>query len=80
MAARWLPNVEDVNRIVVSRFLNIFLYLEGVSLLNPESEVHLFCLHLVYINLINDTLKEFVGQWNNHPVTTEGNLSPSNCG
>lgn len=66
----------DVNRIVVSRFLNIFLYLESHNVLDPCNEVHLYCLHLVYLDLINDTLNEFSGEWNNHPVTTEANYSP----
>lgn len=66
----------DVNRIVISRFLNIFLYLEAREVLQPLNEVHLFCLHFVYIDLINHALEEFTNQWNNHPVTTETNFSP----
>lgn len=66
----------DVNRIIVARFLNIFLYLEDQGVFDPHNELHLFALHLAYVDLINVTLKEFVGQWNNHPVTTESNLSP----
>lgn len=66
----------DVNRIVISRFLNIFLYLETREVLQPLNEVHLFCLHFVYIDLINHALEEFTNQWNNHPVTTETNFSP----
>jgi hypothetical protein len=31
----------------------------------------------VYVKLINDALDEFVGQWNNHPVSTESNFSPN---
>lgn len=66
----------DVNRIIVARFLNIFLYLEDQGVFDPHNELHLFALHLAYVDLINVALKEFVGQWNNHPVTTENNLSP----
>ena len=66
----------DVNRIVVSRFLNIFLYLERNGVLDPINEIHLYCLHLVYTNLINEALDAFKGQWNNHPITTETNFSP----
>lgn len=66
----------DMNRIVVSHFLNIFLFLESQGVLDPLNEVHRLCLHLVYIDLINETLQEFMAQWNNHPVTTECNLSP----
>ena len=50
----------DVNRIVVSRFLNIFLYLEGNNVFNPCNEVHLFCLHLVYLDLINGALGHYL--------------------
>ena len=41
------------------------------------SEVQLFCLHLVYIPLIIKAIDEFIGQWNNHPVTTQCNFSPN---
>jgi len=66
----------DVNRVLVSRFLNIFLFLEQRTILDTTSEVHLYCLHLVYLPLINEAIDEFIGQWNNHPVTTESNFSP----
>ena len=57
----------DVNRVIVSRFLNIFLFLEHSGILDPTDEVHLFCIHLVYIPLINDAINQFIGQWNYHP-------------
>ena len=50
--------------------------MEGEGVLDPHNELHLFALHIVYIDLINAALREFVGQWNNHPVSTESNLSP----
>lgn len=66
----------EVNRVVVSRFLNIFLYLEQCGVFDPESEAHLYCLHLVYLPLINTALRELVSAWNDHPVTTESNYTP----
>ena len=60
----------DVNRVIVSRFFNIFLFLEQSGILDPTDEVHLFCLYLVYIPLINNAINQFIGQWNNHPVST----------
>lgn len=66
----------EVNRIVVSRFLNIFLLLENRGLFIPTDEAHLYCLHIVYRPLINAALAEFVAQWNDHLVTTETNFSP----
>ena len=66
----------DVNRVIVSRFLNIFLYLEGNNMLDPSNEMHLFVLQFVYLDLINNALDQFCSQWNNHPVSTECNFSP----
>lgn len=67
----------DVNRVIVSHFLNIFLFLEHSGILDPTDKVHLFCLHLVYIPLINNAINQFIGQWNNHPVSTQCNFSPN---
>ena len=67
----------DVNRVVVSRFLNIFLYLERQNELDCNNALHLYCLHLVFVDLINQSLETFTEQWNNHPVTTEQNFSPN---
>ena len=66
----------EVNRVIVSRFRNIFLFLENHGVLDVTNEVHLYCLHLVYTPLINKALQEFKDQWNSHPVTTEENYSP----
>lgn len=66
----------EVNRIVCSRFVNIFSFLEANGLFNPLNEIHLFCLHLVYLPLINSSLQELTSSWNHHPVTSECNLSP----
>ena len=59
----------DVNWVIVSRFLNIFLFLERSGILDPTNEVHLFFIHLVYIPLIINAINQFIGQWNNRPVT-----------
>ena len=65
----------EVNCIVCSRFVNIFSFLESL-VLDTTNEVHLFVLHLVYIPLINQALKELSEAWNCHALSTEGNLSP----
>lgn len=51
---------QDVNRVVVSRFLNIFLYLERSNVFDPCDEMHLFVLQFVYLDLINDAIVQFV--------------------
>lgn len=51
-----------VNRIVCRPYRNIFYYLENEHMLDPLNELHLYCLHLVYIPKINRCLQEFRNQ------------------
>ena len=53
--------------------------MEENELLCLTSDVHLFCLHydIVYLPRINMQLQRFVDGWNNHPLHTEGGLSPN---
>lgn len=39
----------DINRLICSRFLNIFLYLEMNNILDTCDDMQLFCLQIVYI-------------------------------
>jgi hypothetical protein len=66
----------DVNRVIVSRFLNIFLYLEHEQLLDTDDEIDLLALHITYVPIINDAIKLFVDEWNNHSLSTQSNYSP----
>lgn len=66
----------DVHRLIVTTFKSIFLYMEDEGILDPLDNLHLFCLHLVYIPRINHALKEFVNQYNDHPIRTEHNCTP----
>jgi hypothetical protein len=66
----------ETNCVIASRFVNIFLYLEQQNVFNPDSELQLMALHLVYLPLVNNALNAFVKQWNNHPVTSACNYTP----
>ena len=57
-------------------FTNIFYFLESVDKLNPTNELHIYALHFVFLPRINRSIKEFVSQWNNHPVSTQHSQSP----
>ena len=61
--------------MVVSRFLNLFLYLESILGLDVDNELYPMALHLVYISLLTEALPEFVNYLNNHPLSTESNYS-----
>ena len=41
--------------------------------MDPFNIVDLFCLHLVYVPRINQSLTLFHEAWNNHPLSTESN-------
>ena len=68
----------DVFRSVGSVFYEIFCELEVRGQLDPLNEVDLFCLHWVYLpKLNNNCLQRFTQSWNNHPLSSERNQTPS---
>jgi hypothetical protein len=66
----------DVYYACTFKYYWLFRYMEDIHILDPSSEIHLFCLHMVYIPLINHHLREFVAGWNNHKLSTERNKTP----
>ena len=66
----------DVTRNISSSFIATFYELEAEQVLNADNEVDMFCLHVVFLPRINKSLAEFQGSWNNHSLSTEGNMSP----
>ena len=55
---------------------NLFHTLENEGFLDMDDEIHLFCLHYVFLKRINRSLQVFKEGWNNHPLSSENNLSP----
>ena len=66
----------DIYSGILCFFARTFAHLEDNGLLDPLNELHLFALHHTYIPRINRCLQEFKGQWENHPLSSEGNRSP----
>ena len=66
----------DINTQVVNKFYNEFTDLENANLLDSENDTDLFCLHLAYLSSINNSLREFTKAFNNHKLSTEGQLTP----
>ena len=66
----------DVFSGCIVLFHHLFHTMEEMMILNVENEVHLFCLHYIYIPRINRALSQFLLAWNNHPLSSVGNLSP----
>ena len=66
----------DVYSGVLVFYVRLFEYMETQGILDPLDDMNMFCLHHVFLPRINCSLQEFVTQMNNHPVSTERNLSP----
>ena len=45
-------------------------------ILNVDNDIHMFCLHYVYLPRINHAIKQFLEAWNQHPLSSSNNLSP----
>ena len=50
--------------------------MEDESILDPSSEAHLWCLHRVFLPIINRDINTWKNAWINHPMRTEKNRSP----
>jgi hypothetical protein len=57
-------------------FHELFTFMEHQNVLLPDDPFHLWSLHYVFLPRINRALTEFVDQWNNHRMRTEGGQSP----
>ena len=66
----------DVYAGVLCFYAQLFSDMEQSGILDPLSDLHLYCSHYVYLPRINRSLQEFVAQMNNRPVSTEQNKSP----
>ncbi|KAJ9101780.1 hypothetical protein QFC21_003119 [Naganishia friedmannii] len=57
---------------VIDKFTANFYDMEERGLLNPENALHLYCLHEIFLPLLQDFLDGFVKAYNRHAQTGEG--------
>lgn len=60
----------------LSLFYEIFHALENQDVLRPDDERHLWCLHHVFLPIINRHLNSWKDAWVHHPLRTERNKTP----
>ncbi|XP_028395042.1 uncharacterized protein LOC114519163 isoform X2 [Dendronephthya gigantea] len=58
-------------------YYSVFFYMEEAGYLDLSNEVHMFCLHYVFIDRINKHISHFVNGWNDHPIRTAQNKTPN---
>ena len=66
----------DVFAGCLSLFYDLFYDLERQNILHPDNEGHLWCLHYVFLPIINKHLTNWKNAWVYHPMRTERNKSP----
>lgn len=72
----------DVFQGAIKSYYDLFTFMElqrddgGAELLSIDDDISMWALHYVFLPRINRSLKAFSGQWNNHPLRTEGNMTP----
>ena len=50
----------DVYNGVAKLYHDLFLYLESIDILDPLNDIHMFCLHFVYLPRMNVHLQQWV--------------------
>ena len=60
----------------LSLFYDLFTSMEEQGFLNRDDEAHIWCLHYIFLPIINQHIKNWRDAWIHHPVRTEGNKSP----
>ena len=66
----------DLHEQVTSSFHKLFKSMEANGILDPDNELHIFCLHSVFLPRINHCMNCFVDMWNNHKMRTAANRTP----
>jgi hypothetical protein len=66
----------DVFQGCLVLFYHLFYQMEDDLLLNIDNDIHLFCLHYVFIPRINNAINQFIDGWNFHPLSSMNNMSP----
>ncbi|XP_055029219.2 uncharacterized protein [Misgurnus anguillicaudatus] len=67
----------DVWMAVTKIYYEVLHGLEEDGLLDPSNNMHMFCVHDIFIPRLNDDLTKFSDGWDNHPLRTEQNLTPN---
>ena len=57
----------DSTNCVLSLFINLFLFMENIFILDRTNFVDIFFIHTILLSRIQRALDEFRDRWNHHP-------------
>lgn len=66
----------ELNRVVSFHFSNLFTFMENEGILDSTDELHMFCLHYIYLPRVQRAAAEFRNQCNSHGLSTQGGQTP----
>ncbi|XP_041865100.1 uncharacterized protein LOC121654829 isoform X2 [Melanotaenia boesemani] len=62
---------------VTSIYYDVLHYLEEEGFLSIGNTIHIFCCHYVFMPRLQNDLDTFRSGWDNHPLRTEGHMTPN---
>ncbi|KAI9568349.1 hypothetical protein HD554DRAFT_2022330 [Boletus coccyginus] len=69
----------EVGTQFARRWRAFFTRLEGLHMLNPCDPNHLWLLHVLFLDAINDDCQRFRDEWNHHPISGPDMNNKSPC-
>lgn len=66
----------DVWMAVTSTYYEVLHSMEDDGLLDVSNTLHIFLVHFVFLPRLRRDLQTFTAGWNQHPLRTEGNMTP----
>ncbi len=66
----------DVFSGCLSLFYGLFLTMEEEGILDRDNDTHIWCLHYVFLPVINQHIRNWRDAWIHHPIRTEKNKTP----
>ena len=66
----------DVFTGVLCHYRDLFYHLECNGVLNPDNDIHIFCLHYVFLPRLQARLQKWRHAWNCHRIRTANGHSP----
>ena len=69
----------DFTACVGAKWKSFFQDLQAYDNLNPYIPLHIWLLHHLFLDSINQDIADWIGAWNNHVMTITGQYSRSPC-
>ena len=66
----------DTTKCVLSLFINLFLFMENIFILDRTNFIDILCIDTIFLPRIQRALDEFRDGWNHHPLSTAKNKTP----